>query len=120
MYRSIRNSHIDPLPCPGRGEYDRPQRTWGGAFDHNTRWVGNLIRCLDFMFHAAFRIKAARVCLQMLKHLPDPSVIIGEVWGLGGGERFKLIGTLLLVVITTFYALQRVMNVHMKIAQGLR
>ena len=84
MYRSIRNSHIppprsfDPLPCPGRGEFDGPQRTWGGAFDHNTRGVGNLIRCLDFMFRAALRIKTARVCLQMLKQLPYPSVIIGE------------------------------------------
>ena len=89
MYRSIRNSHIpppppgiprafDPLPCPGRGEFDGPQRTWGGAFDHNTRGVGNLIRCPDFMFRAALRIKTARVCLQMLKQLPYPSVIIGE------------------------------------------
>ena len=88
MYRSIRNSHIppppgiprafDPLPCPGRGEFDGPQRTWGGAFDRNTRGVGNLIRCLDFMFRAALRIKTARLCLQTLKQLPDPSVIIVE------------------------------------------
>ena len=30
------------------------------------------------MFSAALCIKTARVCLQMLKQLPDPSVIIGE------------------------------------------
>ena len=83
MYRSIRNSHIPPrafdsLPCPGRGEFDGPQRTWGGALDNNTRGVGNLIRCLDFMFRAALRIKTVRVCLQTLKQLPDPSVIIVE------------------------------------------
>ena len=39
--------------------------------------VGKFIRCLDFMFPvfpAALRIKTARVCLQMLKQLPDPSV----------------------------------------------
>ena len=40
----------------GGGEFDGPQRTWGGAFDHNTRSVGNLIRCLDSMFRAALRI----------------------------------------------------------------
>ena len=82
MYRSSRNSHIprafDPLPCPERGEFDGPQCTWDRAFDHNTRGVGNLIRCLDFMFRAALRIKTARVCLQTLKQLLDPSVIIGE------------------------------------------
>ena len=76
MYRSIRNSHNPP--CPGRGYFDGPQRTWGGAFDHNNRGVGNLIRCLDFMFRAALRIKTARVCLQTLKQLPDPPVIIVE------------------------------------------
>ena len=48
---------FDPLPCPGRGELDGQQRTWDGAFDHNTRWVGNLICCLDFMFRAALRIE---------------------------------------------------------------
>ena len=89
LYRSIRNSHIPPpppgiprafdaLPCPGRGEFDGPQRTWGGAFDHNTRGVGHLIRRLDFMFRAALRIQTARICLQMLKQLQYPSVIIGE------------------------------------------
>ena len=87
-YRSIQNSHIspppgiprafDPLPCPaGRGEFDGPQRTWGGAFDHNTRRVGNLICCLDVSCRICAH-KAARVCLQTLKQLPDPSVIIGE------------------------------------------
>ena len=30
------------------------------------------------MFRAALRIKTARVCLQTLKQLLDPSVIIGE------------------------------------------
>ena len=30
------------------------------------------------VFRAALRIKTARVCLQMLKQLPYPSVIIGE------------------------------------------
>ena len=30
------------------------------------------------MFRAALRINTARVCLQMLKQLPYPSVIIGE------------------------------------------
>ena len=69
---------FDPLPCPERGKFDGPQRTWGEAFDHNTRGVGNLIRCLDFMFRAALRIKTARVCLQTLKQLLDPYVIIGE------------------------------------------
>ena len=64
---------------PGRGEFYGPQRTWGGAFEHNTRGVGNLIRCLDFMFRAALRIKTARFCLQMLKQLPYPSVIIGDI-----------------------------------------
>ena len=85
MYRSIRNSHSPPppphppWPSPlGRGEFDGPQRTWGGAFDHNTRGVGNLICCLDFMFRAVLRIKTARICLQTLKQLPYPSVIIGE------------------------------------------
>ena len=63
MCRSIRNSQ---------------QRSWGGAFDHNTRGVGNLIRRLDFMFRAALGIKTACVCLQMLKQLPYPSVIICE------------------------------------------
>ena len=43
-------TRFDALPCPGRGEFDGPQRTWGGAFDRNTRGVGNLIRCLDFVF----------------------------------------------------------------------
>ena len=70
---------FDPLPCPGRGEFDGPQRTWGGAFDHNTTGVGNLICRLDFMFRAALRIKTAHVCLQMLKQPPYPSVIIGEL-----------------------------------------
>ena len=51
--------------------------SWGGAFDHNTGG-GNLICCLNFMFHAALRIKAAHAWLQMLKQLPYPSVIIGE------------------------------------------
>ena len=67
MYRSIRNSHIPPPPPPRA--YPGPQGTWGGAFDHNTRGVGNLIRCLDFMFRAALRIKTARVCLQTLKQM---------------------------------------------------
>ena len=43
------------------GEFDVPQHTWGGAFVHNTREVGNLIRCLDFMFCATLRIKTARL-----------------------------------------------------------
>ena len=47
---------FDPLPCPGRREFDRPQRPWGGAFDHN---IG-LIRCLDFMFRAALCKYVAR------------------------------------------------------------
>ena len=37
-----------------------------------------MIRRLDFMFRAALRINTARICLQMLKQLPYPSVIIGE------------------------------------------
>ena len=41
--------------------FDGPQRSRGGAFDHNTRGVGNLIRRLDFMFRAALRIKTARL-----------------------------------------------------------
>ena len=41
--------------------------------------MGNLIRFLDFIFRASLHIKTARVCLQTLKQLPDPSVIIVEL-----------------------------------------
>ena len=70
--------HLTLFLARGGGGFEGPQRTWGGAFDHNTRGVGNLIRCLDFMFRVALRMKTARVCPQMLKQLPYPSVIIGE------------------------------------------
>ena len=65
-------------PLPREGGFDGPQHTWGGTFDHDTRGVGNSIRCLDLMFRAALHIKTVRVCLQMLKQPPYPSVIIGE------------------------------------------
>ena len=79
MYRSIGNSHIPSSPGHTPGIWPSPlPREWDGAFDHNTRGVGNLIRCRDFMFRAALLIKTACVCLQMLKQVPYPSVIIGE------------------------------------------
>ena len=87
MYQSIRNSPIPPPPPPGhlnlslawgRENLTHCNDYFGWAFDHNTRGVWNLIRCLDFIFSAALRIKTVRVCLQMLQQLPYPSVIIGE------------------------------------------
>ena len=82
MYRSIQNSH--PPPPPPRhtlgiwpSPLSREQGIWQ-TVTYNTRGVGNLIHCLDFMFRAALRIKTVHVCLQMLKQLPYPSVIIGE------------------------------------------
>ena len=71
---------LDHLPCLRRWEFYIPQCTWGDSIlpQHHRVVVGNLVRCLDFWFCNTLRIKVARVCLQIVKQLPRPSVIIGE------------------------------------------
>ena len=76
MYRSIRNSNLT-LPLARGG---------GNLTDRNVLGVGHLTTTPEgwgpdslprFYVSSRWRTKAARVCLQILKQLPDLSVIIG-------------------------------------------